>query len=159
MKKGDKFLAATRISLGLIFLWAFFDKLFGLGFATAKEAAVINGGSPTLGFLQFGTKGPLAGIFKAMAGSLTVDILFMAGLFFIGLFLILGIMKKTITILGTILMVLMWAATLLPEHNPFLDEHIIYGLILLYLGTQEWKFSLEKEWLKLKLVKKYNFLS
>ena len=26
----------TRISIGLVFLWAFFDKLFALGFATGR---------------------------------------------------------------------------------------------------------------------------
>ena len=30
-------LALARISLGLIFLWAFFDKLWGLGFATCRD--------------------------------------------------------------------------------------------------------------------------
>lgn len=154
MKRGEGILAGLRIGLGIIFLWAFFDKLFGLGFATAKESALINGGSPTAGFLEFGTSGPLAGIFKGMAGSVTVDVLFMAGLLFIGLFLILGIMKNIATYAGATLMILMWLATLLPEHHPFMDEHIIYALALLYLRTQKWAFSLEKKWLKLKCVKK-----
>lgn len=158
MKRGRGILASIRIGLGLIFLWAFFDKLLGLGFSTLKEAAVINGGSPTSGFLEFGTSGPLSGIFKAMAGNVTVDILFMAGLFFIGLFLILGIMKKATTHAGVTLMILMWLATLLPEHHPFMDEHIIYALVLIYLGTQKWTFSLEKKWLKLKCVKKRSCL-
>ena len=157
MKRGDGVLAGLRIGLGVIFLWAFFDKLFGLGFATAKESGVINGGSATAGFLEFGTSGPLAGVFKLMAGSLIVDILFMAGLFAIGLFLILGIMKNLATYAGAVLMILMWAATLLPEHHPFMDEHIIYALALLYLRTQKWGFSLEKRWLKLKCVKKRRF--
>ena len=38
-------LAVARIALGWTFLWAFVDKLFGLGFATAAEDAWINGGS------------------------------------------------------------------------------------------------------------------
>lgn len=158
MKRGERILATLRIGLGLIFLWAFFDKLLGLGFATAKEAAVINGGSPTAGFLEFGTAGPLAGVFKMMAGSVTVDVLFMAGLFFIGLFLILGIMKKATTHAGATLMILMWLAMLFPANNPFMDEHIIYALVLIYLGTQKWTFSLEKKWLKLKCVKKRSYL-
>jgi len=158
MKSGEKILAGLRIGLGFIFLWAFFDKLLGLGFATVKESAIINGASPTAGFLEFGTSGPLSGIFKLMAGSLTVDILFMTGLFFIGLFLILGIMKKATTHAGVTLMILMWLATLFPVNNPIIDDHIIYALILLYLGTQKWTFSLEKKWLKLKYVKKRSYL-
>jgi thiosulfate dehydrogenase [quinone] large subunit len=88
MKKSDAFLALTRISLGLIFLWAFFDKLLGLGFATASDSSWILGTSPTTGFLQFATKGPFATVFQSMAGNMVVDYLFMAGLLFIGICLI-----------------------------------------------------------------------
>jgi thiosulfate dehydrogenase [quinone] large subunit len=63
--------------MGLIFLWAFFDKLLGLGFATKAENAWINGGSPTSGFLLHGTKGPFAEFFQSLAGIPTVDWLFM----------------------------------------------------------------------------------
>ena len=31
-------------------------------------------------------------------------------------------------------MFLMWSAFLPPEHHPFLDDHIIYGLVLLGLA-------------------------
>ena len=61
-------LALLRIGFGLTFLWAFFDKLFALGYATGRledgsvdrfgDAAWINGGSPTEGFLKFGADGP-----------------------------------------------------------------------------------------------------
>lgn len=47
-------LAGTRLALGWIFLWAFIDKMFGLGMATESKNAWINGGSPTKGFLTFG---------------------------------------------------------------------------------------------------------
>ena len=50
-------LAVLRIGFGLTFLWAFFDKLFALGYHTGYDqagsldrfgdAAWINGGSPT----------------------------------------------------------------------------------------------------------------
>ncbi len=65
--------AVARLSLGAIFLWAFFDKLFGLGFATQREDAWINGGSPTFGFLTFGTHGPLQGLYADIAGNAAVD--------------------------------------------------------------------------------------
>ena len=55
-------LAGTRIALGWIFLWAFLDKLFGLGHETATKNAWINGGSPTKGFLAFGATGPFQGL-------------------------------------------------------------------------------------------------
>ena len=40
-------LALSRILLGFVFLWAFLDKTFGLGFATAAEKAWVAGGSPS----------------------------------------------------------------------------------------------------------------
>src|SRR5690348_5433065 len=51
-------LAMLRIALGWIFLWAFLDKLFGLGHETTEKAAWINGGSPTKGFLANAATGP-----------------------------------------------------------------------------------------------------
>jgi thiosulfate dehydrogenase [quinone] large subunit len=39
--------AAVRLSMGWVFLWAFFDKTFGLGHETASKDAWTNGGSPT----------------------------------------------------------------------------------------------------------------
>jgi len=71
--------AVLRIFIGLIFLWAFFDKTFGLGFATNLENAWINGGSPTTGFLAHATNGFFAPFFQSLAGSALVDWLFMLG--------------------------------------------------------------------------------
>src|SRR6266511_711287 len=47
-----KFLAVFRVAVGFVFLWAFLDKTFGLGYATPSAKAWINGGSPTKGFLS-----------------------------------------------------------------------------------------------------------
>ena len=44
--------AGVRLALGWTFLWAFIDKLFGLGFATPEGKGWIDGGCPTKGFLQ-----------------------------------------------------------------------------------------------------------
>ncbi len=38
--------AVLRISMGFVFVWAFLDKTFGLGYGT-PSARLINGGSPT----------------------------------------------------------------------------------------------------------------
>jgi thiosulfate dehydrogenase (quinone) large subunit len=62
-------MAVTRIALAWVFLWAFLDKTFGLGFATARADAWINGGSPTFGFLNFATEGKLFhDVFAGLAG-------------------------------------------------------------------------------------------
>ena len=45
--KGRYVLSVMRIVLGFMLIWAFFDKLLGLGRLTDKSNAMINGGSPT----------------------------------------------------------------------------------------------------------------
>ena len=152
--------ALLRIGLGLIFLWAFFDKLLGLGFATKPEFAWLNGGSPTSGFLTNAAKGPFAPIYHALVGTGIVDWLFMLGLLLLGLALVLGIAMKLATHAGALLMLLIYLAVLPPANNPILDDHIIYGLVLLLLyqvkAGEVWGYG--KEWEKNKLVKRYKFL-
>jgi thiosulfate dehydrogenase [quinone] large subunit len=130
-----------RIAMGWMFLWPFLDKLFGLGFSTPPENAWLAGGSPTAGYLAYGTSGPLAGFFQSLAGSVVVDWLFMLGLLLIGLGLILGIGVRIAAVSGAVLMLAMWASVLLPEHNPLIDEHVIYAVVLVCLavaGAGEW---------------------
>jgi len=135
MKNKDRYIwAALRIGMGWILLWGFLDKLFGLRFATAPENAWIVGGSPTSGYLKFATSGPLSAFFQSLAGNAIVDWLFMLGLFLIGLALILGIGVKIGGYSGALLVFLMWLSNFPPEHNPFLDEHIIYAIILIGLA-------------------------
>ena len=135
-----------RIGLGWIFLWAFVDKLLGLGFSTTAEKAWIAGVSPTNGFLLHATAGPFASLYQNIAGNF-VDWLFMMGLLLMGLSLLLGIGVRIASYAGALLLFLMWAAVLPPAHNPLIDEHIIYLLILLllpemkagqYLGLGKW---------------------
>ena len=139
-------LALTRISLGLILLWAFLDKLIGLGFTTCRKAATdavnvgcpdawMNGGSPTEGFLSFATSGPFAGMFQNMAGAAWVDWLFMLGLFGLGMALTVGVAVRLSAVLGSLLFLMMWMATLWPAHNPILSDHIVYVFALLAIGA------------------------
>lgn len=123
--------ALLRISLGFIFLWAFADKTFGLGFATTSANAWINGGSPTYGFLTFATKGPFADFFKSLAGNNFVDIVFMVGLLFVGLSMLFNKFVKWGSAAGFLMVVLMYLAVLPPENNPVLDDHIVYALVFL----------------------------
>jgi len=125
-----------RFVMAFIFLWAFFDKVFGLGFATTSEKAWINGGSPTYGFLSFGTKGPFGEFFKSLAGNPIIDWMFMLGLLFIGLTLLLNKYLFWGGIAGAIMMVLMWLAALFPENNPIVDEHVVYAIVLFILGMK-----------------------
>lgn len=130
-----------RLCLGFIFLWAFLDKTFGFGFATPAARAWVNGGSPTAGFLGNAVRGPFADIFHSLAGVAMVDWLFMLGLLFVGLTLMLNRYVKWGALAGSAMLLLMYLALILPENNPIIDEHIIYILVLGLLGsrTEGWK--------------------
>src|SRR5262245_29368806 len=95
--------AGVRITLGWVFLWAFLDKLFGLGHETASKAAWINGGHPTQGFLKFAATGPFKGFYNSFAGATWADWLFMIGLAGIGIALIFGIGMRIAAVAGAAL--------------------------------------------------------
>ncbi|QYC45519.1 hypothetical protein Nocox_39880 [Nonomuraea coxensis DSM 45129] len=126
--------AVARISLGWVFLWAFLDKTFGWGFATPAAKAWINGGSPTTGFLKGTGENALGGFFGALAGQVWVDWLFMAGLAGVGLALMLGVGTRIAAGAGTAMLLMMWAAQLPLTTNPFMDDHIIYSIVLIGLA-------------------------
>ena len=125
-----KALAVLRIATGLVFLWAFLDKLLGLGYATTTERAWINGGSPTKGFLSGVEVGPFDTTFHAIAGTWWTNWLFMLGLAGIGTALILGVFVNIASASGALMLVMMWTAVLPPENNPFMDDHLIYAGLL-----------------------------
>ena len=127
----DIYWALARIVLGFIFLWAFFDKVFGLGYSTKPDQAWINGGSPTSGFLMHGVQGPLADFYHSLAGNPLVDWLFMLGLLGIGVALILGIGLKIAGYAGALLTLLMWSSLFPSATNPLFDEHVVYAFLFL----------------------------
>ncbi len=126
-------LAGIRIALGWVFLWAFLDKLFGLGHDTTAAKSWLNGGSPTKGFLG-SSKGPFADFFHSIAGNVVVDVLFMAAMLALGVALILGIGMWMAGVVGAFVTVLMWAAVLPPASNPFMDDHLVYAAVLILLA-------------------------
>ena len=125
--------AVTRLMLGWTFLWPFLDKTFGLHHETPSAGAWIHGGSPTTGFLK-GAVGPFAGIYHGMAGSTLADWGFMIGLLCIGVALLAGIGVRVAAISGAVMLVLMWSASLPPANNPFMDDHLIYAVVLIGLA-------------------------
>jgi thiosulfate dehydrogenase [quinone] large subunit len=163
--------ALTRISLGWVFLWAFLDKLLALGHETGVSAktgatdyfgpaAWIHGGSPTKGFLAFGTKGPLADFYSHLAGNPIVDWLFMLALLGLGTALILGIGMRIAAVAGAALLVMMFSAVLPPASNLFMDDHLIYALVLvmLALAGAGKTFGLGKQWEQLPVVRNHGIL-
>lgn len=149
----------TRIALGWIFVWAFFDKLLGLEFATVSEKAWLAGGSPTAGFLK-GATGSFAPVFNGLAGQMWVDWLFMAGLLGLGIALTLGIGMRIAAYTGSLLLLLMYLAVFPIKSNPFVDQHIIYILVLLglYASKADEILGFGKTWKKAKIVKQYPIL-
>ena len=147
-------LGVARLAMGWTFLWPFLDKTFGLGHETASADAWVNGGSPTAGFLGHATKGPFSDLYQGMAGHAWADWLFMLGLLGIGVALIAGVALRAAAAAGSLLLVLMWTAVLPPDNNPFLDEHLVYALLLavLALSAAGRTLGLGAIWEKLPLV-------
>ena len=171
-----KALAILRIGFGVTFLWAFFDKLLALGFHTgavtdpetgartgidfmAKDAAWLNGGSPTEGFLTFGVPAdnPLKDTWNGIAGDAWADWLFMAGLLGIGLALTFGFGMRIAAAAGALLYLLMYAAVLPLENNPVFDDHLLGAisfvvLALTYAGDT---WGVGRAWARTTLVRRY----
>ncbi len=149
-----------RIAMGWTFFWSFIDNLFGLGFSTTPEKSWLAGGSPTFGFLNFASKGPFAEFYQGLAGHPVVDMLFMVGLSMMGLALMFGVGVKIASYGGALMMILMYSAVMPPEHNPFLDKHIVY--VIIFMGLVASKsghyIGFGKYWSNTALVKKYSFL-
>jgi thiosulfate dehydrogenase [quinone] large subunit len=122
--------------------------------------AWLEGGSPTLGFLKFGTDGPFADFYQGLAGNTAIDWLFMMGLLGIGVALILGVGIRISAAAGSLMLLMMWSAALPPANNPVLDDHIIYILVLAGIyrtnGAQVW--GLRNWWIKQNIVKKLPIL-
>ena len=135
-----------RIVVGWTFLWAFFDKLLALGYATGKDPetgaidrfgpdAWINEGNPTYGFLSFAADGPFKDFYNEIAGDTWTNWAFMLGLLLIGTAFLFGIATKLATIGGVIMYVMMWSVVLPPENNPITDDHILGAAAILVLGA------------------------
>jgi thiosulfate dehydrogenase [quinone] large subunit len=166
-----RWLAVSRIAVGFIFLWAFLDKTFGLGFSTTPAKAWINGGTPTSGFLGHVEVGPFRTFFTSLAGSAVVDTLFMVGMLAVGLALILGIGLRIAAVAGTVIMLMMWAAEWplaqqtfegqpSGSNNPIVDYHLIYALVAivaaLTFAGRTW--GLGRIWESTSLVKRLPWL-
>jgi thiosulfate dehydrogenase (quinone) large subunit len=168
--KGAVFWGVLRLLMGWTFLWAFLDKCFSLGFATGRDpktgaidffgsSAWINGASPTEGFLQFGlhTKEPFLSFYQGLAGSALIDWVYMLSMLGIGLALLLGILTRLAAIAGVVWMIIFYTASAIwPENNPFLDDHVVYAVILAgiaYVGAGRW-LGLGDKWRKTGLVRK-----
>ena len=154
-----------RLLLGWSFVWAFIDKMFGFGFSTCRaadssaidffcDAAMIRGGSPTYGVLEFGTQGShTGGLFSWMAPSAPdainfADVGFMLALLAGGVALMLGLGTRIAAIGGAALMMFMFLALdVWPETNPVNSSHTIEMVAFLGIATVgPGRFALQSWW-------------
>jgi len=179
-------IGTLRLLLGWTFLWAFLDKAFALGFATGRNVetgaitffgqnqAWFNGGSPTRGVFAYALHaGPFQGFYENLGNyQMTaqgptaappewINVVYMVSMLLIGLGLITGVMTRLAAVGGIIWMVIFYTATAIwPDNNPFLDEHIVYSVLLValifanagrYLGLgkfwQQVGFVKDRRWL------------
>jgi thiosulfate dehydrogenase (quinone) large subunit len=177
---------ALRLLLGFTFLWAFLDKAFALGFSTGRvlddagntvridffgDAAWIHGASPTAGVIGFALKGPFVDAIRSVTGyqmtatgptvAAWVDWVFMLSMLLIGIGLMTGVMTRLAAAGGIVWLAVFYLATAIwPEHNPFVDEHVIdavvlVGIILANAGRY-WGFG--KAWQRVGWVKDRRWL-
>ncbi len=155
-------LAAVRIVLGFTFLWAFLDKLFGLTYSTAAASAWLQGGHPTKGYLS-SSYGPLGSMFRDMAGNAIVDVLFMAGLFGVGVALTFGLATRLGGLSALAMVTMMYASHpivgLTPHtSNPLFDDHVLEGAAALLVALtpsgdtlglgRMWRSKVHSKWLQ-----------
>ncbi|MFI6560197.1 hypothetical protein [Streptomyces sp. NPDC050534] len=164
-------LASLRMLTGFVFLWAFLDKTFGLGYATASGKGWIDGGSPTKGFLSSVAAGPMRSTFHSWAGATWADWLFMLGLLGVGLAAMAGVALRPSAVAGTAMMALMWIAEWPPARhlangapsmstNPLVDYHVIYAVALIAVAVTgagaTW--GLGRQWARLPVVRDHAWL-
>lgn len=158
-------LAVLRLATGFIFLWAFLDKTFGLGFSTARASSWINGGEPSQGFLNSpAVTGPLKGFFASIA-SPTTDVLFMIGMIAVGAAVMLGVGVRISAVAGSVILIFMYLAEWpftanAGSTNPLVDYHLIFAIALIVVALTSagdtWGFG--RVWKKLPVVQNHRWL-
>jgi len=170
-------LSITRIGLGFVFLWAFLDKLIGLGFATCRttaddasftiatmcEKAWLQGGHVTEGYLVYGgnPNSPFHDFFVNLGGDRWTDWPFMLGLLGVGLALMLGIGTRIGAWAGSAMLLFMYMTQMWPANNPILDDHIAYIFAIfaiVWLEFSRQSLGLGGWWRKLPIVQKNPWL-
>lgn len=113
--------AASRISIGFVFLWAFLDKAFALGYATGTDH--------TTGAID-------------------------------GAALMLGIGMRVAAASGALLLTFMSMASLPLDNDPFMNDHLIYAVVLIGLAAVHAgdTLGLGRTWARTDLVRRFPVL-
>jgi thiosulfate dehydrogenase (quinone) large subunit len=122
--------------------------------------------------LGFAMKGPFVHFYQTITGyqmtaagptsAAWVDWVYMLSMLLIGTALILGVGVRLAAIGGIIWMAIFYTATAIwPEHNNFVDEHVILALVLagLFLANAGRYYGLGKVWQRTEFVQKHPILA
>ena len=158
---GFTLLGIARLMIGFTFLWAFLDKMFGLGFATPAEYAWLRGGSPTAGFLGGSIEGgnPFAAVWSFFLSINPItDVLFMLGLLGVGVAFMLGIGTRVAAVSAAAMYTLMYLAAFPMSTNPLYDTHLLLAVAVLAMAglAAGDHVGLGRQWAR--LVGKWKFL-
>jgi thiosulfate dehydrogenase [quinone] large subunit len=114
-----------RLTMGWIFIWSGFDKLFN-DFSAA-------------GFLTNATHGPFGGWFQDLGTNQTaldvINPLVIWGQILIGFTLTFGIFTRGGLFWGAVMMMLFYLPQFPPANNPFMDEHLVYIVVFALLAA------------------------
>ena len=153
---GRYVLAVLRILLGWIMLWPFFDKMFGLGFATPAGQGFVQGGSPSY-FVTWITEGVFKDLYMSIAGNIVIDVILLLALLALGITLTLGIASKLTTFGMVAFLLVMYTLVVPPTDNPIVDDHILLAVATLavyFLGGFD-RLSLNAWWKEHFLAKRF----
>lgn len=127
MTKFEKIsLLLLRLSLGWLFFYSGITKILNPDWTSIKY---LQGAKTFTGFYAWMSQPNILSV---------VDIMNEWGQLLLGISLILGIAVRLSTTLGAILMALYYAALPFPYPNPqslIVDQHVIYALVMIYLGA------------------------
>ena len=119
-------LTLLRVSLGWLFFYSGITKLLNPEWSSIKY---LEGAKSLTGFYGWMTQESVLPIVNALNEY---------GQLLLGISLILGIAVRLSTTLGAVLMALYYSALPFPYPNPqslIVDQHVIYALVLIYLGA------------------------
>ncbi len=115
-----------RVSLGWLFFYSGITKILNPEWTSLKY---LQGAKMFTGFFSWMTQPSVLSV---------IDFMNEWGQLLLGISLILGIVIRLSTTLGAILMALYYSALPFPYPNPqsfIVDQHIIYALVMIYLGA------------------------
>lgn len=135
--------ALVRIAVGIIFLWAGLEKVFGSGpegFSAAGFLGHATGGTLGWPFVAPGTEGPFnptvdlwVGLSTNTGAMAIINFLVPYGQIGIGLSLILGLFTRFAAATGTLMMLLFFVAAWDFEFG-IVNQHLTYAFVTFLLG-------------------------